>query len=78
MKQDQIIPIFKCRVIKTIMSQYCGNWLPAGVTRYIQFREPKAAWECRLAKQNDKLHIAVREEQKDNQRWNCVPLRILD
>jgi hypothetical protein len=48
-KQDRIIPIFRCQVIKTIVSQYCGHWCSAGITRYIRFREPKAleSWECR-------------------------------
>ncbi len=46
-KQDQIIPIFRCQVIETIVSQYCGHWYSIGITRYIRFKEPKAleAWE---------------------------------
>jgi hypothetical protein len=42
MKQDRIIPILRCQVIGTIVSQYCGHWSSAGVMRYIRFREPKA------------------------------------
>jgi hypothetical protein len=58
-KQDQIIPIFRCQVIETIVSQYCGHWSSAGVTWYIQFREPKAleAWECRKARSHGKVII---------------------
>jgi hypothetical protein len=26
MKQDRIIPIFRCQVVETIISQYCGHW----------------------------------------------------
>ncbi len=50
MKQDQIIQIFRCPVIETIVSQYCGHWSSAGVTRYIRFREPK----CRQARLHGK------------------------
>jgi hypothetical protein len=25
-KQDHIIPIFRCEVVETIISQYCGHW----------------------------------------------------
>jgi hypothetical protein len=59
MKQDQIIAIFRCQVIETIISQYCGHWSSAGVTRYIRFREPKAleAWECRQARSQGKVII---------------------
>jgi hypothetical protein len=41
MKQDRIIPIFRCQVVEMIVSEYCGHWSSAGVSRYIRFREPK-------------------------------------
>jgi hypothetical protein len=58
-KQDRIIPIFRCQVIETIVSQYFGHWPPAGITRYILFREPKVleAWECRQARMHGKVVI---------------------
>jgi hypothetical protein len=34
-KQDRMIPVFRCLVIKTIVSQYCGHFSSAVVTRYI-------------------------------------------
>jgi hypothetical protein len=37
-----MIPVFRCLVIETIVSQYCGHFSSAGVTRYIRFREPKS------------------------------------
>jgi hypothetical protein len=40
MKQDRMISVFRCIVIKTIISQYCGMFSAAGVARYICFREP--------------------------------------
>jgi hypothetical protein len=40
-KQNQIISIFRCQVIETIVSQYCGHCSSAGVTWNIRFREPK-------------------------------------
>ncbi len=64
-KQDRMILVFRCLVIKTIVSQYCGHFSSAGVTRYIQFREPKSleAWECRQAKKNGKVVINGRTLQ---------------
>jgi hypothetical protein len=58
-KQDRMIPIFRCVVIETIVFQYCRHFSAAGVTRYIRFREPKTleAWECRQARKNGKLAI---------------------
>jgi hypothetical protein len=59
MKQDLIIPIFRCQVIETIVFQYCGHWSLACITRYIWFREPKAleSWECRQARSHGKVII---------------------
>jgi hypothetical protein len=53
-KQDRMIPVFRCVVIETIVSQYCGHFSAAGVTRYIRFREPRTleAWKCRQARKN--------------------------
>jgi hypothetical protein len=55
-KQDRMIPVFRCLVIETVVSQYCRHFPSAGITRYIQFREPESleAWECRQAKKNGK------------------------
>ncbi len=52
-----MIPVFRCQVIETMMSQYCGHFSLAGVVRYIRFREPKAleAWECRQARSHGKV-----------------------
>jgi hypothetical protein len=36
-----MIPVLRCLVIETIVSQYCGHFSSAGVTRYICFGEPK-------------------------------------
>jgi hypothetical protein len=50
-KQDRMIPVFRCIVIETLISQYCGMFSAAGIARYIRFWEPRAleAWECRVA-----------------------------
>jgi hypothetical protein len=60
-----MIPVFRCLVIETIVSQYCGLFSSAGVTRDIKFREPKSleAWECRQAKKNGKVVINGRTLQ---------------
>jgi hypothetical protein len=40
-KQDRMIPVFRCTVIETLVAQYCGMFSAAGVTRYLKFRELK-------------------------------------
>jgi hypothetical protein len=40
-KQDRMIPVFRCIVIITIVSQYCGMFSAGGIARYIRFREPR-------------------------------------
>ncbi len=58
-KQDRMIPVFRCTVIETLVAQYCGMFSAARVTRYIKFRElkPLEAWECRKARKNGLLTI---------------------
>jgi hypothetical protein len=36
-KQDRTIPVFRCIVLETLISQYCGMFSAAGVARYIRF-----------------------------------------
>jgi hypothetical protein len=45
-KQDRMIPVFRCIVVETLVAQYCGMFSAAGVTRYIRFQElkPLEAW----------------------------------
>ncbi len=40
-KQDRMIPVFRCIVVETLVAQCCGMFSAAGVTRYIRFRELK-------------------------------------
>jgi hypothetical protein len=58
-KQDRMIPLFRCGVIETLVAQYCGMFSAAGVKRYIRFRElrPLEAWECRQARLNCQIYI---------------------
>jgi hypothetical protein len=58
-KQDRMIPVFRCIVVETLVAQYCGMFSAAGVTRYIRFRElkPLEAWECRQARRSGKIVI---------------------
>jgi hypothetical protein len=58
-KQDRMIPVFRCTVVETLVAQYCGMFSAAGVTWYIRFRElkPLEAWECRKARKNGLLTI---------------------
>jgi hypothetical protein len=58
-KQDRMIPVFRCTVIETLVVQYCGMFSAAGVTRYLKFRElkPLEAWKCRKARKNGLLLI---------------------
>ncbi len=54
-----MISVFRCIVIETLISQYCGMFSAAGVARYIRFRElkPLEAWECRQARKSGKIII---------------------
>jgi hypothetical protein len=58
-KQDRMIPVFRCIVIETLVAQYCGMFSAAGVTRYIRFWElkPLEAWECRQARLSGQILI---------------------
>ncbi len=58
-KQDRMIPVFRCTVIETLLAQYCGMFSAAGVTRYLKFHElkPLEARECRKARKNGLLLI---------------------
>ncbi len=51
-KQDRMIPVFRCVIIETIVSQYCGMFSAVGVARYVRFREPRTlvAWERKSGK----------------------------
>jgi hypothetical protein len=64
-KQDRMISVFRCIVIKTIISQYCGMFSAVGVARYIRFWEPRTleAWECRQARKSGKIIINGRTFQ---------------
>jgi hypothetical protein len=64
-KQDRMIPVFRCIVIETIVSQYCGMFSAAAVARYIRFQEPRTleAWECRQARKSGKVIIDGRTFQ---------------
>jgi hypothetical protein len=58
-KQDRMIPVFRCIVIETVISQYCSMFSVAGVARYVRFRElkPLEAWECCQARRSGKIVI---------------------
>jgi hypothetical protein len=47
------VSVFRCHVVESVFSQYCGHSSAAGVTRYIRFREPLIVEPevCRSAKQ---------------------------
>jgi hypothetical protein len=61
-KQDRMIPVFRCIVVETLIAQYCGMFSAAGVTRYIRFRElkPLEAWECQQARRSGQIVIKGR------------------
>jgi hypothetical protein len=50
-KRERTINVFRCQVLETLVSQYCGHSSAAGVTRYLRFREPLLveAISCRKA-----------------------------
>jgi hypothetical protein len=36
-KRERTIPVFRCHVVESVFSQYCGHSSAAGVTRYLKF-----------------------------------------
>jgi hypothetical protein len=40
-KSERRVPVFWCKVIKTVTSQYCRFLSAVGVVRYLKFREAK-------------------------------------
>jgi hypothetical protein len=58
-KSERRVPVFRCRVVETVVSQYCGFLSAGGVTRYLKFREPRRveAQDCRLAQTARRLTI---------------------
>jgi hypothetical protein len=53
-KRERTVPIFRCHVVESVFSQYCGHSSAAGVTRYLKFREPLLVnpVDCAAAKDN--------------------------
>jgi hypothetical protein len=74
-KQDRMIPVFRCTVVETLVAQYCGMFSAAGVTRYIRFRElkPLEAWECQKARKNGLLAINGRVISGRSEHWPPTP-----
>jgi hypothetical protein len=50
-KRERTVSVFRCQVLETLVSKYCGYSSAAGVTRYLRFREPLLveANSCRRA-----------------------------
>jgi hypothetical protein len=59
MKRDRIVPVYRCTVIESVMSQYCGFNSAGHMVQYLMFRERRKveAQECRAAE--DKWNMVV-------------------
>jgi hypothetical protein len=53
--RERTVPVFRCHVVESVFSQYCGHSSAAGVTRYMKFREPLlvSPTDCAAAKDNN-------------------------
>jgi hypothetical protein len=53
-KRERTVPTFRCHVVESVFSQYCGHSSAAGVTRYLKFHEPLLVnpVDCAAAKDN--------------------------
>jgi len=68
MKKERSLPVFRCMVTESLVSQYCGHFSAAGVMRFLQFREPKNVEPsvCRGALKNGgKIKLDGREFQAE-------------
>ncbi len=63
MKKDRTVPVFRCMVIESVMSQFCGFNSAGGVVRYITFREPRRveAQDYRATKEKGKMSVGGQE-----------------
>ncbi len=59
MKQDRYIQVYRCEVIESVWSQYCGWNHAAGVLRPIRWREPRVVepQDCRISNMTGFLKI---------------------
>ena len=64
-KTERRVPVYRCAVIETVVSQYCGFLSAGGVVRYLKFREPRRveAQDCRRARTTGRLTIGGKEYQ---------------
>jgi hypothetical protein len=63
MKKDRTVPVFRCTVIESVISQYCGFKFSWRSVWYITFREPRRveAQECRATKKKVKMAVGGQE-----------------
>jgi hypothetical protein len=63
MERDRTMPVYRCTVIKSVMSQYCGFSSAGGVVWYLTFQEPRRveAHECGAAKEKGKMAVGGQE-----------------
>jgi hypothetical protein len=54
-KKERTVSIFRCHVVESVFSQYCGHSSAADGKRYVKFREPLLVEPkmCRRAQQTD-------------------------
>jgi hypothetical protein len=74
-KQDRIISVFRFQVIETIVSQYCGHFSSAGVTRYIRFRDPKPWKLSSVARQDHMGRLSLEDTQSRPRLGPRCPMR---
>jgi hypothetical protein len=63
MKSDPTVPVFRCTVIESVMSQYRGFNSVGGVLRYLTFKKPRRveAQDYRAAKEKGKIVVGGQE-----------------
>jgi hypothetical protein len=78
MKKDRTVPVFRCMVIESVMSQYCRFNSAGVVVRYITFREPRRgeAQECRATKEKGKMSVGGQEFKVTHPWHNHLPLHL--
>jgi hypothetical protein len=62
-KSERRVPVFRCKKIVTITSQYCGFLSAGGIVRYLKFLEPRRVevQDCCLAQMTGKLAVGGKE-----------------
>jgi hypothetical protein len=75
-KQDRMILVFQCIVVETLVAQYCGMFLAAGVTRYIRSGAQASRGLGVPASEAERPDHHQREDGEGQDWSDCIPQHV--